>query len=262
MPLTPDQLAALDTLFLGDDAPLAGATPEDIADGLRAKAGPVYTLVLTEGQLKAAGQGDKTMKKLQRDLTTATAEVERLTAERTNGAPPEFKKQLEDAQQEVRTLTTRLKEKDREVEQRDEQRELDRVMARVAESLGQQDDVGAVRPAWLKLIKADPDLRKRIRVPKGDTPLSIMQAGREIPISADDDTEDALIKALSSEVKARLKREDPDALKVTMDAGAGVEQDGGGGSGGGGEYDPVKEGKEMAKRAINQSERNKDLAFR
>jgi hypothetical protein len=49
MPLTPEQLAALDTLLNGEDAPLKGASPEDLAEGVKVKMPSAYTLVLNEG---------------------------------------------------------------------------------------------------------------------------------------------------------------------------------------------------------------------
>lgn len=261
MPLTAEQVSALEALF-APDGPLHGADPEDVAEGLRSKVTPVFTVILNEGHQKGGGQSAKEIKKLQKRLEEAEARNQQLSEQLTNGNP-DIEKVRKDAQTEVASLRQQIKDMEEQHERDEDQRVRDEAVALYG-SLLESKEVGSVRPSWARNLKGDPETHKRIRVVKdgeGKRSVVVMQAGKEIPIAADDDTREAQLRALALETRKRLEKEDPDAIRVPVDSGGGVHGDVAGGEGGDG-YDPAKEGKEMAKRQANQQERNKDLAFR
>jgi hypothetical protein len=260
MPLTDEQKSAIASLkdVLKD---LPDEDVEEAAVAIRGAALPVWDHIHDTGHQKATAGSTRTMTKLTRDLQAAQNRVKQLEDAQSEGGTPDQVKALNDARAEITRLSKALTDKDKEVEQRDEERERERVVGKLLGELEKAEGHGRVRPAWRKLIAQDAELRARIKPKKGDESFTILQHGKSIPISADDDTEDAMVAALAKEIKGKLKKEDPDALAVDVDAGAGVRSGEQGGTGGDG-YDPVAEGKRMAAVQKNQGESLKNLAMR
>ena len=260
MPLTAEQQQALSALFTGDSAPLAGASADDIAEGLQKAHPSTYNLVINTGRAAAGGEESKEMKKLRKKLETAESEATTLRGQMTNGATPEVKKQLEDSQEEIRKLRAQITGMEEQHEQERQRAAEDEVVGKLAGYLT-DPKVGNIREPWAKVLRQDPDLRKRIevKVEDGRRTVTVYQSGKRVPIAADDDTEEAMLKALAVEQRERLKREDSDAIRNPVDTGAGVLDTSVDASGG---YDPVKEGKAMAARQKNESEATKGLAFK
>jgi hypothetical protein len=260
MPLTPEQLAALDALVAGEDAPLKGATPQDIADGLKQKFTPATTLIFNEGSLKSSGQDDKTVKRLRKDLERAETERDTLKQQIASGAPPEVKKQLDDQTAEIARLRGEIKTKDEEHE-RERREAAEAEVFGLFGSLLEDPAAGNLRKPWARVLAADPEVRKRVevKIEDGKRRVTVYQQGKAIPMPADDDTPEAMLKALAVEQRERLKKDEPEAIKAEVEAGGGVVN--GEVSGEAGGYDPVKAGKEMAEKQKNAGERNKNLAY-
>lgn len=261
MPLTDEQkqaLAALKTTL----AELPEEDIEEAAGEIRSAVRPVWDHIHDLGHTRAIGTATKQTSKMTKDLEAARRKITELEEAQSNGGTPDQQRAITEARAEIARLTKSLQDKDKEVEQRELERERDRIVSKVEMELVKNDGPGRVRPSWLKLIKTDPDLRARIQPKHGDNPFAILQHGKTLPISAEDDTEEAYVAALAKEIKSRLKKEDPDALAVEIDptGGAGVRT--GTDDGGAGEYDAAKEGKEMAARQKNQTGNLKDLAMR
>jgi hypothetical protein len=260
MPLTPEQQAALTALFTGDDAPLRSASAEDIAAGIQSAHPSTYNLVINTGRAAAGGEESKDLKKLRRKLETAEAEVTTLRGQMSSGATPEVKKQLEDGAEEIRKLRGQVQTMEEQHERERQELAESEVLNKLG-SLLEDPKLGQIRSPWAKVLKQDPDLRKRIevKIEDGKRTVTVYQHGKKVPIAADDDTEEAMLKALAVEQRERLKKEEPEAIRAAVDNGGGVRDTTGGGEQG---YDPAKEGREMAAKAKNQSEATKGLAFR
>jgi hypothetical protein len=268
MPLTKEQEAALTGLFATDGA-LKDADPEDVAESLQKKVPSVHTIVFNEGKAKGEGVANKAIKTNTKEIERLTGEVTRLEGElETAKAAPENKNpDVEKIRNEAKDQIAAAKQKVKDLEKQHatdlENRDRERAADRFIEILAEKNEAGIVRPSVRRSLRHDPELMERLKVKDGE--LVVLQKGKngkvsEIPISATDDSADGPLKALAQEYRERFKKEEPDALIVHVDDGAGIE--GGNGAGQDSGYDPVKAGNEMAKQQIGERDRTKGLAFR
>lgn len=250
MPLSEEHSAALTTL--------AAADPKDVADELKAVANPAWTLVFNAGHQKATKHNASAITTAEKARDDAHEKVRELEGKLTEAAKgnPDVEKIRRDAADEIARVTAEAKQAEdafkATITEKDRTRALDKL-----EALMTGSDVG-IKRAWAKIMRQDPDLVKRLHLGK-DGELEVWQAGREIPLAPEAETDEAKLRALAVEIRDRLKTEDPDAIVVAVDEGGGVT---GGSSavGDAGGYDPVKDGKARAERQKGLSGTSK-LAF-
>jgi hypothetical protein len=238
MPLTAEQLTALDAL--------QGADPADLATAFHEKHGKAAQTLIDQGDTGATKRAGAEIRKAEKALKDEQ-EAHAATRKKLEDGDPA--KVHEKYQAEITDLKTKH---DTEVKglkaqgiEREQSRDLAQLEARLSPKL---------RPMALRAVLNDPETRKLLQYDEDGT-RRVLQRGKDIPYAAAKDQNP--LDLLAADLVEHVKTLDADSVLAPVTTGGGT---GGEGSGAGG-YDPVAAGKEMAKQQKGE-EGQRGLALR
>lgn len=259
MPLTDEQKAAVKSFGEAIAGVTSPADLKDLSAEVKTVFHPLWKTVRDEGHKKGLKDAETNVTAATTERDNALKEVERLEAalEEASKGNPDVDRVRAEAKTALDAAKLEAKKREDDLTAELRKRDLDGHVA-TFESIAGSLPGGGIRKAWLRALRNDPEFRKRLDLDK-DKKLVVKAAGKETAIDADDETPEGLLRALALEYREKYKVEEPDSISVPTDDGPGVES-GSATATGEQAYDPVKEGKEMARRQMAPAKDN--IAFR
>ncbi|HYG66112.1 MAG TPA: hypothetical protein VD838_00585 [Anaeromyxobacteraceae bacterium] len=225
------------------------ADAKTVAKALQKHAQPIYQEIFNRGHSQATEKltAEKEAVEAQLEAAEEKATKAEAKAKKLEEGSPDVAKVTEQFQQEIADLKEKHKLEKKALETKVVDVQLQTYREKAIAKLVAAD----VDPAYAEVLLERQANRDRLKLDK-DGKLSILQAGKDIPIAAEDGTDalDAFVQELAGATPANFKTSNGDR-------GAGATNAASGGAGG---YDPVKDG--QARAEAQKKNADSDLAFR